>query len=82
MEQTITTGLVGLFVSSETTDAIKTLAELDGELLVAAEAKEIAWQRLRGNTYDPRMVDRFTAKADLCSMLTHRIIRHKSEHGI
>ncbi len=74
--------LSGLYVEPGVTEAVKELAELESDWTAANAEKDAAWQRLRGQPYNPRMVDRFNAKSDLCSMLTHQIIRHKRSNQI
>ena len=77
-----TSDLSGAYVKSAVTDAVKKLAELENGWVVASEDRDTAWARLRGSAYDPRAVDRFKVKSDLCSMLAHRIIQHKKNHRI
>ena len=74
--------LSGLYVDPRVTEAVKELAALESDLIAANAEKEAAWQRLRGQPYDPRMVDLLKAKSHLCSTLEHKIIQHKCSHQI
>ena len=74
--------LSGLYVEPGVTKAAKKLVELENDWTAANAEKEVTWQRLRGQAYNPRMVDRFNAKSDLCSMLAHKIIQHKRHYQI
>ena len=74
--------LSGLYVEPGVTEAVKRLAELESGWIAANVEKDAAWERLRGQAYDPSTVDRFNAKSDLCSMLAHKIIQHKRHYQI
>ena len=74
--------LSGLYVEPGITEAVNRLAELESDWSAANIDKDAAWQRLRGQPYDPSMVDRFHATSDLCSMLAHKIIQHKRSFQI
>ncbi len=74
--------LSALYVEPGVTEAVKKLVELESNWTAANVVKEATWQRLRGQAYNSRMVDRFNAKSDLCSMLAHKIIQHKRHYQI
>ena len=74
--------LSGVYVEPSATNAVKQLAQLNNQWLTANAEREAAWSLFCGSSYDPRMVDRYNATTDLCTMFAQRIIRHKRTFGI
>ena len=58
------------------------LSELHQEYRVANYDKGAAWEALQHRSYDPYLVDEFRTKAEKCSRLIDRIIRHKEKYGL
>ena len=74
--------LLGLYINSGITASIRELAQLDQEWQAADADRKVAWERLRGTSYDGRSAEDFEAKMDNFMRLTKKITDHKRMHNI
>jgi hypothetical protein len=74
--------LLGLYIDSGVTASVRELARLEQEWQAADIDRKLAWERVRGNAYDPQLTEEFNAKMDNFLRLTQRIIEYKRMHNI